>query len=264
MSTKRNRFFRWMAVWVSVGMMAACSQEKAPAAPEKEDIELSVFAAASLKDAVTEIQETYKQNQPEVRLVPHFASSGKLQRQIEQGASADLFLSAGKKEMNALLEKDHIDPDHHIDLLENQLTLIVPKQNGNKWTSMEDLTEAERISIGQPDTVPAGSYAKQALEDLGLWEELHSRIVFSGDVRQVLTYVETNNVDAGLVYRTDAQHSNKVTVAATVDPDSHQPIRYPVGVLKASKHPEEARKLYEWLQGEKARAIFEKYGFDAQ
>ncbi len=189
-----------------------------------------------------------------------FASSGKLQRQIEQGAPADLFISAGEKEMDALTEQGPVVTDHHRSLLHNELVLIVPR-NDKRIKDFGDLTKANQIAVGQPRTVPAGEYSKQALQYMKLWDPLKSRMVFAGDVRQVLTYVETGNVDAGLVYRTDAEASDQVTVAATAPPESHRSIVYPVGVVKGSKNREEADRFHEWLYKKKAGQFFVNTGF---
>lgn len=243
-------------ILITMSLLVSCS------APQQEqEVELYVLAATSLTDALEEIQDIYEKEHPHVKLVPNFASSGKLQKQIEEGAPADLFISAGGKEMKALLDKDLIESNYHTPLLRNRLVLIVPEKNRNKIKDFPDLIRADRIAVGQPDTVPAGDYTKQALKQMKLWDKLQSRMVFAGDVRQVLTYVETGNTDTGLVYQTDAQTSDKVSVVATASPDSHQPIVYPVGVVKSSQRSDEARQLYDWLRGEKAKAIFGKYGF---
>jgi len=256
--------FRWIAsmvAWFALLISCACSVGTTEGNAPSDQVRLYVLAAASLTDAVREIQNRYEATHPGVRLVPTFASSGRLKQQIEQGAPADLFLSAGTDEMEELVRKNRIDPRFKTDLLRNELVLIAP--NGSSLKGFADLASprAGRIAIGQPETVPAGKYAKEALEHLGLWEKLRPKFVFAGDVRQVLAYVKTGNADAGIVYRTDARSSGDVTVVAVADSRSHRPIVYPVGVVKQSDHPAEARDFYRWLQGQEARAIFEKYGF---
>ncbi|EGK07147.1 molybdate ABC superfamily ATP binding cassette transporter, binding protein [Desmospora sp. 8437] len=241
-----------------ISLLVACSGARSDS--HSGETELYILAAASLTDAVQEVRRVYEREHPHVKLVPSFASSGKLQRQIEQGAPADLFISAGEKEMDALIRQGQVVTEDHRSFLHNELVLIVPR-NHKRIKGFEHLTQASKIAVGQPKTVPAGEYAKQTLQYMKLWDSLKSRMVFAGDVRQVLTYVETGNVDAGLVYRTDAQTSDRVTVVATAPPGSHRSIIYPMGVVKGSKNREEADRLYDWLDGEKARAIFRNHGF---
>jgi molybdate transport system substrate-binding protein len=150
-------------------------------------------------------------------------------------------------------------------LLLNQLVLVIPKDAKAQVGSFADLInpDIKKIAIGHPESVPAGTYAKQSLQSLKLWDNLEPKFVYAKDVRQVLSYVETGNADAGIVYKTDAAASDKVTVAAIADEKSHMPIVYPIGVAKNSKHPKEAATLYNWLREPEATAVFAKYGFEA-
>ena len=159
-------------------------------------------AAASLQDAAGELKTIYEQQQAGVKITYNFASSGTLQKQIEEGAPADLFISAGKSQMDALAEKGLIVDASRRDLLGNELVLITGKDGS--LSGFEGLTDAgvAKIAVGTPETVPAGKYAQEALTHLGLWDKLN-RNSFGQDVRQVLTYMETSNADAGLVYRSD-------------------------------------------------------------
>lgn len=226
--------------------------------------ELYVLAAASLADAMKELAPMYEASHPGQKLVTSFGSSGTLQQQIEQGAPADLFLSAAAKQMEALVEKGFIDEKNTVNLLQNQLVLVVPLDAGTPPKNFADLKNpaVNNVAIGNPQSVPAGAYAKETLTNLGIWDMLKSKFVFAKDVRQVLSYVETGNADAGIVYKTDAMSSGKVAIAATADEKSHSPIVYPLGIVKHSKHPEEAKTLYDWLQGPEATAVFDKYGFE--
>lgn len=225
--------------------------------------ELTVSAAASLTDSLQEIQTIYEQKFPNVKLTFNFAASGTLQKQIEQGAPADLFLSAGSKQMEALVSQKLIDPDHQTNLLTNELVLVVPKDSPNPPTSLQDLSKPalKRLAVGTPESVPAGMYARQTLQAANLWDSLQPRIVQTKDVKQVLSHVETGNADAGFVYKTDALESNGVHIAFTAAPDSHDPIVYPAGVLAGTAHREEAAQFYAYLQTDEAQAVFEKYGF---
>lgn len=226
-------------------------------------VELTISAAASLTDSLQEIQTLYQQQHPNVTLTFNFAASGTLQKQIEQGAPADLFFSAGSKQMEALISANLIDKAHEKDLLANDLVLVVPKDSSVALTSPKDLTNEaiKKLAVGTPESVPAGMYAKQTLEKAGLWDSLQSKIVLTKDVKQVLSYVETGNAEAGFVYKTDAMDSNGVKVAFTTDADSHDPILYPAGVVSATTHPEEVAAFYDYLQTDEAQAIFEKHGF---
>jgi molybdate transport system substrate-binding protein len=223
---------------------------------------LTVSVAASVQDAMKAVQAIYPQENPNIDIVYNFASSGALQQQIEQGAPADIFISAAPKQMNALQQKDLIFTETRKNLLENQVVLVTPKDNQEKIT-FDNLSEKkiDRIALGNPESVPAGQYAKEVLKYLKSYDKLTPKLVFGKDVRQVLFYVETGNVDAGIVYGTDAKISDKVTIMATAPQESHSPIIYPVAVIKESKHPEEAKEFIDFLLGEKAQKVFEEYGF---
>jgi molybdate transport system substrate-binding protein len=200
-----------------------------------------------------------------IKLTFNFGSTGTLQKQIEQGAPVDVFLAAGAKQMKALVDKGLIDAAEQLPLLVNDLVLVVPIESTLKIEgspSEELIKEAyNHIAIGIPETVPAGAYAKQTLQYLKIYDALASKLVQAKDVRQVLTYVETGNADAGFVYRTDAMTSKKVKVVLTLDPKMHEPIIYPMGIVKASKNTKEAKSFYQYLQSKEASAVFVLYGF---
>lgn len=228
-----------------------------------EQVELTISAAASLTDAMKEIQSSYEAQHPAVNLTFNFGGSGALQKQIEQGAPVDLFLSAAGKNMNALLEQGIIDPGQHRSLLTNELVVIIPNENSEEIKRLQDLSDKriKMIALGIPESVPAGSYAKEALMSAQLWDSLQPKVVQAKDVRQVLQYVETGNADAGFVYQSDALTSKAVKVAFSVDPAIYTPIEYPIGIIKSTKHNKEAAELYNYLQSKEALDIFIKYGF---
>lgn len=231
------------------------------ASESKENEKLTISAAASLKDAMDVIQHTYEEEHPEITLQFNFGGSGSLQQQISQGAPVDLFFSAAEDKFDLLVDEGTIAKEDGIDLLGNELVLVVPKEN-QSIKGFEDLvTETDKISIGTPETVPAGKYAKEFLENMDIWEDIESKVVYAKDVRQVLSYVETGNVEAGIVYKTDALVSNKVEIVASADPATHTPIIYPVGIIHDSKHYEAAKEFYEYLQSDEALKVFEEYGF---
>lgn len=226
-----------------------------------ENVELIISAAASLKDAMDVIQETYQDQNPGVTLKFNFGASGSLQQQISQGAPVDLFFSAAEDKFNLLVEEGIIAKEDGVDLLGNSLVLIVPIEDHSIKT-FEDLGSVEdKISIGTPETVPAGKHAKESLKKMDLWKDVESKIVYAKDVRQVLSYVETGNVSAGIVYKTDALVSENVEIVATAEPTTHTSIIYPVGIIKDSKQYGAAKAFYDFLQSDDALKVFDEYGF---
>ena len=266
-----KRGFTLISVFLFMLLFAAACSNNENSNPStdkqepEENVDLTISAAASLKDAMDEIQATYEEEHPEVTLKFNFGASGSLQQQISQGAPVDLFFSAAEDKFDLLVADGMIAEEDGIDLLGNELVLVVSKENSSVQ-SFEDLAKADvkKISIGTPETVPAGKYAKESLEKMDIWQDAESKIVFAKDVRQVLSYVETGNVDAGIVYKTDALVSDKIEIVASADPKTHTPIIYPVGIIKDSKHYDAAKEFYEYIQTEKALKVFEEYGFTTQ
>lgn len=225
-------------------------------------VEINISAAASLTDALTEIQTEY-QKQADVVLVFNFAASGALQKQIREGAPCDLFLSASEEHMDGLEAEGLIVSESRADLLGNALTLIASSEQSENIKNYNDLTKTELsgISIGTPESVPAGKYAKQALQNLGIWDKLEDRIIYAKDVRQVLEYVDTGNADCGLVYKSDTLAMKTGTVVMDLPESSHAPIVYPIALIKDSTQQEAAAAFYKFLQTDYAAGVFEKYGF---
>lgn len=232
------------------------SFEAAPA----EQVELMVSAAASLTDCMNEIKGLYEKENDGITITYNFAASGALQQQIEQGAPADVFFSAGKKQMQALSDAGLMDDSTVKDIVENKVVLITPK-GGTKLASFEELANVKQIGVGEPETVPVGQYTAEVFENLKLTDTLKDKLVYAKDVREVLSWVETGNVDAGVVYETDAKISDKVEISCTAPEDSHKKVIYPVGVVKESKAADAAKAFVEYLFGDEAKTVFEKYGF---
>lgn len=260
---KRYRIFFSMLMLLIL-VVSGCSpkandQKKNEAANKK--VELTISAAASLQDALTDMKAAFEKEHPNVIINYNFGASGALQQQISQGAPVDIFFSAAEDKFNKLVQDGRIDKTKGTNLVENELVLVVPTDSNKGIQSFEDLTKADKISIGTPEAVPAGQYAKETLEHLNVWNAIEGKMVYAKDVRQVLTYVETNNVDAGIVYKTDALISKKVKIVATAAENTHAPIIYPLGVIKNSTHSKEAQLFYDYLQTEKSLKTFEKYGF---
>ncbi|GIP55131.1 molybdate ABC transporter substrate-binding protein [Paenibacillus vini] len=229
----------------------------------KSSVTLTISAAASLKESMEEIAALYEAEHENIKLTMNFGASGSLQKQIEQGAPADLFLSAGQKQMTALIDGKFVNADSKVDLLRNRLVLIVPSDASVVPVSLEVLQEKDfgMIALGEPEVVPAGSYTKEALENGQLWTMLQPKMVFAKDVTQVLTYVESGNADAGFVYESDAKLTSKVKTALVLDEKSHTPILYPAGIVAATKYPDEADQFLEFLQSAAASDVFRNYGF---
>lgn len=252
-------FLMFLSFLMMPGLLAGCARGKQePGIPA----EITVSAAASLKDALTAIQGLYESKKPGSKLVLNFGSSGTLQQQIEHGAPVDLFISAGKSQMDALAAERLLVQGSRVNILGNELVLIVGKDN-NSIKSFTDLNkpEVKYIGIGQPDSVPAGKYAKETLTALNLWDGLQSKLVEAKDVRQVLTYVENGDAEAGLVYKSDTMVSDRVKIAAVAPANLHKPIVYPAAVIKASKNAASAQELLKFLKSKEAQQVFLKYGF---
>ncbi len=228
--------------------------------------QLIVSAAASLKDTMEEIEPLYQQEHPETEIIYNFASSGSLQRQIEQGAPVDVFISAATSKMDDLEKQGLLLTETRRDLLKNQMVLVTAKSNAKnnlKFDNFDDLTtkEINNIALGEPGSVPAGKYAQEVLTSFEIADQVNSKTIYGKDVRQVLNYVATDNVDAGIVYRTDAQVADNVQIVATAPENTHSPVIYPVAVIKDSENPNAATELVGFLTTPEAKAVFEEYGF---
>ena len=225
--------------------------------------EILVFTAASLTNVMERLGQQYTETEG-VKVSFNLGGSTDLAQQIIRGAPADAFISAGPLPMDKLEDRGLLIPDTRADLLTNDLVLVgrldVAENKG--IAAIADLTSADvRVAIANPDLAPAGRYAREALLNLGLWEPLRPRLVFGQNVRVALSYVETNNVDAGIVYRTDALAVENLVELASIPKESYSPIVYPAGVVERSDHVDAARKFLVFLQTEEARETFREYGF---
>ena len=240
-------------------LLVACGNAQA----KEEPVELTVLAAASLTDATTELAELYKKVAPNVTLTFSYGSSGALQTQIEEGAPADLFLSAAAKQMNALDEEGLLLADTRVDLLLNKIVLIVPENSSLELTSFQDVEAdtVKTIALGEPEGVPVGQYAEQVFTNLGLLDEVKAKTNYGTDVKQVLTWVESGEADCGVVYSTDAKMSDKVSIVCEAPEGSHEDIVYPAAVIETSESPEAAKAFLVYLSTDEAASVFEEYGF---
>lgn len=255
----RRKFGIIVVVLLSCLAASACSGSGENNDGEQAGIELTISAAASLQNALNDIKTEFENDYEDITISYNFGGSGSLQQQISQGAPADLFFSAAEDKFQVLVDEGLIEEGKN--LLGNDLVLIAAKEASSSVTNFEDLTAYQSFSIGTPESVPAGKYAEEALVNLDLWENVKDKMVYAKDVRQVLTYVETGNVDAGIVYHTDALVSEKVEIIASAPEGTYDDIIYPAGIIESSKHQDEARLFYDFLQSEEAMNIFKKYGF---
>jgi molybdate transport system substrate-binding protein len=230
---------------------------------EKSEVNLNVAAAASLTDALNEINAQYVRETKNITITPNYASSGTLQKQIEQGAPVDIFISAGVSQMDAMEKANLIMSETRKNILNNKVVLVVPTNSTLDITSFNDLVKGsiKQIAIGDPKSVPAGNYGQQAFDKLGITAQIQSKLVLASDVRQVLSYVESGNVDAGIFYATDAKISDKVKVVAIAPDEINAKILYPAAVVKASKNAKIAEDYLKFLTTKTASDIFKKYGF---
>jgi molybdate transport system substrate-binding protein len=224
--------------------------------------ELTVYAAASLTDAMKEIGPAYEKESGD-KLQFNFGASNMLARQIEEGAPADLFFSADEAKMDALEKKDLLLAGTRRSLLSNLLVIVAPADASAAPKSATDLAKPEfkKIALAEPETVPAGIYAREYLQKIGLWDAVKEKVVPTENVRAALAAVESGNVEAGIVYKTDSLISKKVKIAVEIPAAEGPKISYPVAVLRSSKQPDRARKFAEYLAGPLARSVFEKFGF---
>jgi len=243
----------WVAVSLGVLALGACHR------PARTTLTLSI--AASLSETIGEIETQYKQTHGSVDFRNNFGGSGTLAKEIEQGAPVDVFLSAAAGPMDELQAKGLIETTTRHDLLRNTLVLIAPSDS--PLQGFDGLTgkTVRHIALGDPGSVPAGLYGMQTLTALKLFDQVKAKIVLAKDVRQVLTYVETGNADAGLVYATDAQDDANVRVVATAPEETHVPIVYPVAVVGAGRESGAAEQFVEYLRSSAVTAIFGKHGF---
>jgi molybdate transport system substrate-binding protein len=236
-------------VIVSIILLSGCLQDK-----NDNTREITVSAAISLSDALKDIGIEFQKKHPDIRIYFNFGASGTLERQIEQGALVDIFASASQKEMDSLEEKGLILKETRTNFSGNKLVII-----SSSRITIEELKNLDRIAIGNPGTVPAGQYAKTFLERAGMFEVLQPKLIFAENVRQVLDYVERDEVDAGFVYFSDTLKSNKNI--SSIDDSSYQPIVYPIAVVQGSQKSGISRQFIEFIQSDEGQTILQKHGF---
>ncbi len=246
----------WIAVIVLVMALVAVFYTQTGSSDE----EIFVMAAASLQDVLGEVAEVY-QAETGTEVVLNFASSGTLRKGIEEGADPDIFLSASTKQMNMLLEQGLVEEEHSKTLVMNQVVLIA-YDSDSVYQKLGDIVDADLLlAIGDPDFVPAGRYALQVMQARGLDEALAERFLICKDVRQVLAYVASGEVELGMLYRTDAMSSEAVHIIEAYNEDESGVIQYPAALLGKGLENESAQDFYVYLFSEEARDIFKAHGF---
>lgn len=227
------------------------------ALPSLRAEELTVSAAISLKEAFIRIGQDFEAEHPGDKVIFNFGASGELAQQIARGAPVDVFAAAALPPIQALSQKKLVLGSQVF--ARNRLVLVVPKGKP-PITTLQALLQVKTLALGNPQTVPVGQYAKAALVAAGVYQPLvdAQKLIFGENVRQVLAYVESNNADAGLVYATDAQISDRVEVSFTV---ATEPIVYPIAVVKASPRPSLAEAFVQQVLGKAGQAILRNQGF---
>lgn len=222
-----------------------------------------VSAAASLKEALADVNAAFSARNPGIAIDLNLAGSGALQQQIEQGAPVDVFISAATRQMDALAAKGLLMEGSVFNLLGNKVVLVGPP-GATAPAGFAALADAsvKRIAIGEPGSVPAGQYAQQVFAFYKITEAVKPKLIFAKDVRMVLTYAETGNVDAGVVYMTDAKQSGKVAIPAEAPTGSHDPVVYPAAIIKTARQPAAAQTYLAFLKSTEAAELFTKRGFE--
>lgn len=245
-----------------IGLVGCSSQSSTSSKTDKEaTIELNISAAASLQEAMKEIETEFKKVNPDVKLTVNLGSSGSLMQQIQEGAPCDVFISAGAKQMKQLISDGIVEEDASKTLLTNDLVLVAAK--GEKVDSLESLkgNDITKIAIGDPESVPAGKYAKEVFDNTNLYSSVESKLVLAKDVKEVLSWVQQGSAQVGFVYLSDTVGVDDIDVVLTTEEDTHSTIAYPIAVLKDSKQKEAAEEFEKFLLSEEGQAILEKYGF---
>lgn len=247
----------WIGLLAGMLCLNACSTK--PTAKT----ELLISAAASMRDCLSELASLYQEVDADVTLTFTFGSSGSLQSQIEEGAPADVFISAAQKQMDALEKQDLIDSTSRKDLLVNEVVLITPKGNPLNLSDFKDVLDekVKKVALGEIASVPVGQYSEEIFNYYEIMEQVSTKAVFGSDVRTVLTWIENGEADCGVVYSTDAAISKAVDVAAIAPSVSHKQVVYPIALIKASKNKEAAQAFIDYCFSETAAEVFIKYGF---
>lgn len=268
-NAKMKRIFALLLAMLTVFTLTACKKEKKPA-DGNGPVELTVFAAASMTETLTEAAKLYKEAAPNVIITFTFDSSGTLKTQIAEGADCDVFISAAQKQMNELditSDKntgglDFVDSSTRFNLLENKVVLVVPENNPAGVASFDDIgaDKVKKLAIGNSD-VPVGQYAQEILTNMGIFDQIQDKVTYGSNVKEVTTWVDENTVDCGIVYATDAYSAGLQVIAEAPEGTLKTPVVYPAAVLKTAGNPEAAKAFLDFLITEACADIFRKVGF---
>ncbi|MEC3884364.1 molybdate ABC transporter substrate-binding protein [Halobacillus sp. HZG1] len=251
------RKLTWIGSSIIVLFLCSCA-----APSESSETNIKIAAASSLKDVMEELTPLFEE-QYNIEIETIYGGSGKLARQIEQGAPVDVFLSADLRWIELLKKESLVEKDTYIEFATNQIVLIGHDSTSHLNTIQElELTKNEQLAVGNPESVPAGTYTKQALERIQLWRGLEDQMIFGSDVRQVLAYVESGQVDYGFVYASDALISDQVRTLTKVDPTLHDSIVYAGIILSKSRTKKSGEQFLSFLKSDQATEIYKSYGFN--
>jgi molybdate transport system substrate-binding protein len=246
---------RCIPLFASILLLMGCTVKA-----EKAQIKIAV--AASMFEAMEDIKSVYQEENPDIDILLQSGSSGSLRRQIEQGADIDIFISASRIHMDQLMEEGYLIDNQYETLVTNELVLITP-YDSECIDSIRDLANNSAIifAMGEPDSVPAGTYAQEVLSYYGIDQQMPNKTVLAKDVKEVLTWVALGEADAGMVYKTNALIEKKVKIVETADADTHQPIVYPMARLKTAEAKKETLEFEAFMLSQEAQQIFATYGF---
>lgn len=247
----------------AMGCQRSKPQSNEAYSADSDPVTLTVSAAISLKEALESITPSFEQAYPNIQLTYNFASSGTLQRQIEQGAPVDLYFSASDQQMDALETAQRLRPNSRQTIVTNSLTLITPKASTVQITTLSMLADPaiKTIAMGEFRSVPLGQYTHETLANQQLLASLQPKLVLGNNAQSVLAMVETGNADAGIVYTTDAMRSDQTQTLLQIPENFHSTIAYPIAVLATSQHPSEAQQFIRFLTQSDAQDIFIQLGF---
>ncbi len=257
----RDVISSFISAFVALAFVVSFQTSAFPNSP-KTPTNLTIFSAIALTEPLQALKPIYEQKHSNVTITYNFGASGQLRQQIESGAPADVFISAAQKDMNDLESRNRILKGTRNNLVKNQIVLVVPRgSSGIK--SLQDLTRAsvKRVAIGNPDTVPIGRYSTEIFKNLNLLEKVSPKFVFGNNVRQVLAYVASGNVDAALVWVTDARTTNQVKIVQRIAENLHSPAIYPIAVVRESQNSEAAKAYVRFLLSSEGKVAFKRYGF---
>jgi molybdate transport system substrate-binding protein len=238
------------------------SQASNSSSSATKSTELTVFAATSLTESLNELKTKYEASNSNVKIVFNFDSSGTLQKQIESGAEPDIFISAAKKQTDALEKGGYLVDGTRKDILKNTVVLIVPNDSSKGITSFEDCAtdKVKLIALGNSD-VPVGQYSEEIFNNLKIWDKVSAKSSLGTNVKEVLSQVENASADCGVVYKTDAISSKSVKIACTASEGTHSPVVYPAALVKTTKNKDAAKAFLDYLSTDEAQKVFETAGF---